>query len=104
MQKNHKHSVREALQPLDTEKEGGWNHSKRLVNFPIKKNLIESSRCGLGLTTQCCLCEDMGSISGIPQWVKDLALSQAAVQVADVAQICVAWLWCSPALQLQFDS
>ena len=33
--------------------------------------------------------EDMGSIPGLAQWIKDLALSQAAAEVADVAQI-----WC----------
>ena len=39
-----------------------------------------------GLRTQCCL-EDMGSIPGLTQWVKYLALPQAVTQVIDVAQI-----------------
>ena len=32
-------------------------------------------------------CEVAGSIPGLTEWVKDLALPQAVVQVADVAQI-----------------
>ena len=31
--------------------------------------------------------EDMGSNPGLTQWIKDPALPQAAVQVADAAQI-----------------
>ena len=33
------------------------------------------------------LCEDVGSIPGLPQWVKDLASLQAAVYITDVARI-----------------
>ena len=48
--------------------------------------------------------EDMGSIPGLAQWVKDLTVLQASVYVADVA-----WIWhccgCGVGwqLQLQFD-
>ena len=41
------------------------------------------------LRTQHYLCEEAGSIPDFTHWVKDLALSQAATQVADAAQI-----WC----------
>ena len=34
--------------------------------------------CFSGLRTQHCLCEDVGLIPGLVQWVKDLALPQAA--------------------------
>ena len=44
--------------------------------------------------------EEMGSIPGLAQWVKDLALLWAVVQVADEAQtLCC----CGQQLQLWFD-
>ena len=49
----------------------------------MKEFLLWLSR----LRTQHCLCEDAGSMPWLAQWGKDLALPQAAVQVADVVQI-----------------
>ena len=43
-----------------------------------------------GLRTGHGVCEDVGSVLGFTQWIKDLALLQAAVQDTDTTQICIA--------------
>ena len=41
----------------------------------------------IGLRTQSSLCEDVGLISGLIHWVKDLALRQATAYVSAAAPI-----------------
>ena len=50
------------------------------------------------------VCEDVGSNPGLTQWVKNLALPQAAAQVVDAAQIlCYRGYGIGWQLQLQSD-
>ena len=55
---------------------GGWKKERKEI-------LLWFS----GLRTQCSICEDASSIPGLTQWVKNLALQQAAVEVADAGWI-----------------
>ena len=58
----------------------------------VARNPFRVPAVAQGLGTQHSVFEDVGSIPGLPWWVTDPELPQAAVEVADVAQDPV-WLW-----------
>ena len=58
---------------------------------------LQSSHCGSVVTNPATIYEDVGSIPVLTQWVKDLVLLWAVVQVAGGSNPKLLWLWHRPA-------
>ena len=86
---------------------GVWSRSgmpMRKQNIILKKMKTRSFHCGSSIMNLTSIHEDSGSVLGLAQWVKDLALLGVVVQVADVPWIpscCGCGI--GQQLQLQFD-
>ena len=61
-----------------------WICEHQMVLFLFLFKMYRSSRCGSAVTSLTSIHEDAGSIPGLDQWVKDLALP---------------WLWCRLAVE-----
>ena len=62
--------------------------------FRITNSSAGNSHCGTVVTNPTSIREDAGLIHDLAQWVKDLVLLRAVVQVTDVAEILCCCVCC----------
>ena len=80
----------DVLSALAQVKSQPWMNTGHLM--PWNKKVISGFPLWLsGLRTQHCVYEDLGWITGLTRWVKDLALSQAAVWLGSCVAVAVVW-------------
>ena len=80
------------------------NKQRDWIKISLKKVYIGSSHCGSAVTTRLVYMRHGLTIPGLTQWVKDLLLPWAVVQVADMASMpCICGCGAGWQLQLWFD-